>query len=95
MIHLVVIQKGTTWWAVLHQNRKHDCTEIESIDAFLQVDRCKWDIGYYHFDGDPIYDTENDEREIAEFWPYEQPSLAILQEHVSLQVQNGSFTFKI
>jgi hypothetical protein len=46
-------------------DRKHDCTEIESIDAFLQVDRCKWDASYYHFDDDPIYDTENDEHEIA------------------------------
>jgi hypothetical protein len=72
-----VIQKGTTWWEVLHRYGKHDCTKIESIDAFLQVDKCKWDARYYHFDDDPIYDTENDEHEIAEFWPYEQPSFHI------------------
>jgi len=77
-------------WEVL-PNKKHDYTHIESIDAFLQVKKWKWDESYYHFDYDPTYDTENDDREIVDFWPYHQPSVAILHEHISLSVQNGSF----
>jgi hypothetical protein len=53
--------KGDNLVGSSSQDREHDCTEIENIDAFLQFDRCKWDTSYYHFDDDPIYDTENDE----------------------------------
>lgn len=36
-------------------DRKHDCIEIESIDAFFQVEKCKWDARCHHFDDDPIH----------------------------------------
>jgi hypothetical protein len=76
--------EGDNLVGTFSKNGKQDYTETKSIDAFLQVDICKWDTCYYHFDGDPIYDTKNDESEITEFCPYEQPNLAILHEHVSL-----------
>jgi hypothetical protein len=58
------------------QYGKHNGMETNIIDAFLCLDRCKWDASNYYFDNYTIYDIENNEHEIAEFWPHEKPSLA-------------------
>jgi hypothetical protein len=30
----------------------------EHIDTFIHIGRCRWDMGCFIFDGDPIYDIE-------------------------------------
>jgi hypothetical protein len=58
-------------------DEEHDGHEIENIDDLLHIERHKWDISCFHFDGDPIYDIDDDSRvKIAELLPLEQPSLA-------------------
>jgi hypothetical protein len=75
-------------------DEERDCTEIEGIDAFLQADRCKWDTSYSQFDGDPIYDTEDEGFKIAKFWLYEQPNYSVIQEQQHLQVPKRGFNIQ-
>jgi hypothetical protein len=49
--------------------------EIESFDTFLHFGGHTWDAICFYFDGDPIYDRDNDGFEIAYFWSYGQPNI--------------------
>jgi hypothetical protein len=50
----------------------------DQIDDFLHIGRCRWDISCVHFDGDPIYDINDDSRvRNEELFPLEQPSMYI------------------
>jgi hypothetical protein len=57
-------------------DEEHDNKEIENIDALLHIERHKWDISCFYFDGDPIYDTDDDgsKDKIADFWSCGQPN---------------------
>ena len=72
-------------------DEESDYEETESIGAFIQVDRCEWDTRYFYFDNDPIYDKENDEYEMAKFWPCVQPKYSMIQPQIYLQMQKGDF----
>lgn len=53
------------------------------IDDFLHIGRHSWDISCFHFDGDPIYDTDEDFRvKTAELLPLE---------HTSMYINDSSF----
>jgi hypothetical protein len=41
-------------------DEENDDKEIENIDALLHIERHKWDISCFYFDGDPIYNTDDD-----------------------------------
>jgi hypothetical protein len=69
--------------------------EIESTDAFLPVHRCKWDVSYYHFDDDPIYDTKNDEREIVGFGPMSNQVCPYYRNKYIYRYTMGMSKFKI
>jgi hypothetical protein len=52
-------------------NEEHDDHTIENIDDILHIRNHKWDISCFHFDGDPIYDIDNDSSiKIAELFPF-------------------------
>jgi hypothetical protein len=58
-------------------DEEHDDHKIENIDDFLHIGRHKWDMSCFHFDGDPIYDIDDDSRvKSAELFPLEQPSFS-------------------
>jgi hypothetical protein len=58
-------------------DEEHDDHEIENIDDFFHIERHRWDMHCFHFDGDPIYDTDDDGSrvKIANFWSYGQPNI--------------------
>jgi hypothetical protein len=41
-------------------DEENDDKEIENIDALLCIERHKWDTSCFYFDGDPIYNTDDD-----------------------------------
>jgi hypothetical protein len=57
-------------------DEEHDNKDIENIDAFVHVEICKWDVSCFYFDGDPIYDIDDDgsKHEIADLWSCGQPN---------------------
>jgi hypothetical protein len=55
-------------------NEEHD----DHIDNFIHIGRHRWDINYFHFDGNPIYDIDDDSRiKSVELFPLERPSMYI------------------
>jgi len=55
-------------------NEEHD----DHIDDFLCSAKNKWDMSCFHFDGNPIYDIDDDFRvKSVELFPLEQPSMYI------------------
>jgi len=58
-------------------DEEHDGHKIGNIDNVLHIERHKWDISCFYFDGDPICNIDDDFRvKIAELLPLELPSLA-------------------
>jgi hypothetical protein len=50
---------------------------LKILMTFLHIERHKWDMSCFHFDGDPIYDIDDDSRvKSAELFPLEQPSFS-------------------
>jgi hypothetical protein len=60
MIHLLATWKKENLMEKPLFDEEHDNKEIENIDALLHIERQKWDISCFYFDGDPIYDTDDD-----------------------------------
>ena len=53
-------------------DEKHDGLNIGNIDDLFHIERYRWDISCFYFDGDPIYDTDDDYGiEIVLFESYE------------------------
>lgn len=73
--------------------------ELESIDAFIHLDECKWGLSYYFFINGPLYDTNTEGCQIAKCWPREQPSRSmeyeepyqLTHEPTYVQGQKGDF----
>jgi hypothetical protein len=53
-------------------DEEHDSHEI---DALFLIEKHRWDKDCFHFDGDPIYDTDDDSSraKIADFWSLGKP----------------------
>jgi hypothetical protein len=53
-------------------DEEHDDHEIENIYDILKIKRHKWDMSCFYFDGDPIYDIDDDTRDkITKLFPLE------------------------
>jgi hypothetical protein len=56
---------------------KHIDHDIENIYDLLHIGKHKWDVSCFHFDGDSIYDTnENSRVKSPKLLPLEQPSFS-------------------
>jgi hypothetical protein len=56
-----------------------DDHENENVEYFLCIGRHKWDMSFFHFDGDPIYDVDDDFRvNNVELFPLEHTSINLM-----------------
>jgi len=53
-------------------DEEHGNKEIEDVKDCLHIERHKWDIWFFYFDGDPIYDIHDDgfEDKIVHLWSF-------------------------
>jgi hypothetical protein len=79
---LMIWKRKSLWrnpwiWSISLLDKECD-HESENIDDFLHIGRHKWDMGFFHFDGNPIYDTDDYSRvKSAKLFPLEQPSFSL------------------